>query len=553
MQRPPAARRASWESRHPIPTALALAVVFVGAALWQAAPAFQGQFLADDQSYIVQNAYVHELSWENLLGILDPWGEPTAYTANYAPVHLLLHAVEYAAFGPDAMSGWHVVNALAHAAASLVLVAFLRSGGLSPVAALFGGAVFLVHPANAETVAWIFQLKTIVALALALGALLLLERRPFLATGLFALALLTKITALFALPVAAAQLWVRGREGSHAWGPLAAWTAIGLGVAILELQAYGVQANPHAPAYPDAGAHARTVVAVAMRYLAMVCTTWGLSTFHQPPPALSWGDPWWLAGLGALALLGWRTAATLRRRDPEAVFWILAAASFAPVSQVFPFLYPMGDRYLYPILPGLIGGTLLALRGPASRLVARLSVQRELVYAAVGVAAVSLLVVLAVRSHGRAPVFRTELTMMVDAALRYPDGLQAHLLRGFRAAQEGDAVGAARSYARAMELGYTNLYALLASPSLAPVRDHPAFRAVVRDLAERTVARIEQREHPSQMELVSLGRAYWAAGQRERAIDAYERALEREGPLAPTIHPVLRQLRGPDGERRDEG
>ena len=51
----------------------------------------------------------------------------------------------------------------------------------------------------------------------------------------------------------------------------------------------------------------------------------------------------------------WRT---LARRELEAAFWVAAAASFAPVSQVFPFLNPVADRYLYCILPGLIGGAL---------------------------------------------------------------------------------------------------------------------------------------------------------------------------------------------------
>ena len=62
----------------------------------------------------------------------------------------------------------------------------------------------------------------------------------------------------------------------------------------------------------------------------------------------------------AFALLGYRVVATLRARSVEAGFWLLAAASFFPVSQIVPLPFPIADRYLYGILPGLLGGLLLA-------------------------------------------------------------------------------------------------------------------------------------------------------------------------------------------------
>jgi len=529
---------------------LALGAVFGVVSLAQIAPALHGEFLADDESYIVHNVYVHDLSWENLKGILDPWGEPTAYTANYAPVHLLLHALEYQAFGLENRAGWHAVNAVAHAIASLVLVAFFLRAGLSVSASVFGGALFLTHPANLETVAWIFQLKTLVSLGLALGALLLLERRPLLATVLFALALLTKVTALFALPVAVVQVWVRaGQDGRRArWAWLGVWAGIGVAVSVIELQAYGVQQDPRIDPPADLGVHAQTIVAIAGRYLAMAYTSLGLSTFHSPPPLTSWIDPWWLGGLAALAVLGGRAAVTLWRREEEAAFWVLAAVSFAPVSQITPFIYPMGDRYLYPILPGLIGGTLLALRHPARRLLAgRRERQRELLRVGAVAGAVALLTAMSLRSHERAPVFGTTRTMMLDAALHYPDGLQAHLLRGSRAAREGNAQEAARSYSRAVELGFSDLHSLVASPALAPVRGHPDFQAVIQRLADHTIARIQARDDPSQMELASLAQAYEIRGERERAIRAYERALQQEGPLGPAIRSYLRQIADPSG------
>lgn len=528
---------------------LALLALFVGVALWQVAPAFDGEFISDDFLYIVNNAYVHGLSWENVRVLLDPGGQPTAYTLNYAPVHLLLHAAEYELFGPHEMLGWHVVNAVAHGLTSMLLVAFFLRAGIPRAAAAFGGALFLVHPANVETVAWIFQLKTIVALALSLGALLLLERRPGASAVMFALALLTKITSLFALPVAVVQMWARRRDGAlPRWGWLLTWAAIAMAISITEMRAFQIQADARLVIDPDPWVHARTVVAIAMRYLVMAATSWGVSTFQEPDVARSWLDLWWLGGLVALGGLGWRMVVTLWRRDEEAAFWVLAAASFAPISQVFPFIYPMGDRYLYPILPGLIGGVLLAARAPAAWLQAHAGERANVLRTTAAALAVMLVVTFSIRSERRASVFRSNMATMIDAAINYPDGLQASLLRGHRAAAEGNAPAAARAFERAIELGFSDLQALLVNPSLAGVRDHPAFQQVLRDMAAGDIARLESRENPGQSELMSLGLAYRVRGERESAIRAYERALASEGPFAEYIRGELAALRrNPNG------
>jgi hypothetical protein len=178
--------------------------------------AMDGGFFSDDIDVIVDNPIVNDPSAENLLTMWDP-SSPVLHAGggNYAPIHLLLTTLERQLFG-DQVAAYHAVNVLVHALNAVLLASVLLACGLGSAAALLGGLLFAVHPANVEAVAWIFQLKTNVALALSLGALLLLPRRPGLATALFALGLLTKASALFALPMAAALAWVRrgdaGRE-----------------------------------------------------------------------------------------------------------------------------------------------------------------------------------------------------------------------------------------------------------------------------------------------------------------------------------------------------
>jgi hypothetical protein len=183
-----------------------LGAAFLGAALLLYGPALRGAFVSDDFHYLVNNAWLHELSLENTLAILDPLGPTAINVVNYSPVQLLVHAVAWELFGSET-AGHHAVNVALHALASLLLVLLLARHGIPRLAAALGGAFFLVHPANVEAVAWISQLKSSSSLVLSLLALLAWPGRPLAGTLLFALALLAKATAAFVLPVALLLEW----------------------------------------------------------------------------------------------------------------------------------------------------------------------------------------------------------------------------------------------------------------------------------------------------------------------------------------------------------
>ena len=65
-------------------------------------------------------------------------------------------------------------------ATTLLLVLLLTSSGLPFQLGAAAGALYLVHPANAETAIIVFQAKTLLSTALALGAVWLFGRRPLL-------------------------------------------------------------------------------------------------------------------------------------------------------------------------------------------------------------------------------------------------------------------------------------------------------------------------------------------------------------------------------------
>ena len=537
--------RARYEpDRLPARHLAALYVAFAALAFAVYAPALRGEFLSDDIGYLVTNPYVHALTLENLRVLLDPFGEAARYTANYAPVHLVGVALAWSVFGADTF-GHHVVNVLAHALASLLLVPLFLRAGLSRPVALFGALFFLLHPANVEVGAWIFQLKTILCLALGTGAVLLHPRRPAAAAALFALALLAKASATFALPAAAFFAWRRSRlpEPEPArWGWLAVWVAVFALYASPQLFAFEMLGESSRPLGADAFESLRTVFAIFARYAVMAATSYGTAAFHHPPPARSLVDPWWLAGLAlaiALALrLGW---AAWRERE-EAGFWLWAAASYAPVCQIFPFLYPMGDRYLYTVLPGLLGGVLLAA-ALAPRVAALGAAHRKAAGRAAFVLACVLLAAFAVRSHERASVFRSHVTLMLDSARRYPEGLSASLLQARCAAQDGDAGAAAEALRRANALGFDSFFAIDDEPAMQRVRGDSRVRAAIAEMAASWIDTAKRRGYSTPRELQLWAQAHAVRGEWAEAAALLERAIAQGGPLEPDLRRALAEAR----------
>lgn len=529
----------------------AVAVGFVALALGLVWPAIDGDFLSDDLMYIVHNPYVHGLSFENLRALLDPYGAPTVYTLNYAPVHLILHAIQWELV-EDSTRLYNVTNAVAHGLTCLLLIPFFVRAGIPALAAGVGALWFLVHPANVETVAWIFQLKTIVAVALSLGALLLHERRPALAAALFALALLTKVTALGILPVVALQSWIRSR-GEHPvpprWGWIGAWVGIAVAIGIAELAAFQRQGDPRLLIHEDPIVHLRTIFAIAARYLWMSVSAANVAALAEPPAAESWLDPWWLAGLFGLLAIGVRMVQTSLRGDEEACMWLFAAAAFGPVSQVFPFVFPMADHYLYPILPGLIGAVILALL-PAWRWLAER--HGAAVSRATWAGALVFVAVFAVQSHARAPVYVDNVSLMRDAALAYPNGMSAQLLRAHRAADEGNAAASAAAFRKAVDLGFSDLRMILQHPQLKPLLPHPDFQSMLRYLAQTDIDRLSQHEDPEQSELLTLSLAHEVQGDLRKAIEITERAVAAGGPHDEEARKRLDLLRRAQARRSGE-
>jgi tetratricopeptide (TPR) repeat protein len=278
----------------------------------------------------------------------------------------------------------------------------------------------------------------------------------------------------------------------------------------------------------------RTIAAIGARYLVMAATAHGVSAFHEPPASPSWADPWWLLALLLGALLLARLLFSLGRRREEAAWWICAAAAFVPVSQIFPFFYPMGDRYLYFILPGLIGGALLWGMDGSRRILAASG--RPGLAALLGrsglVAAALLIGFFGWKTTGRAEVWLDEEHALLDAARSYPEGSSAHYVRAVRAAQRRDVPLAVAELRAAEAVRHLSLVRSLAvDPRLAPLWGEPEFAAFVREIAGYRIELARRRGYDSPAWLRSLASAHAVRGEYDEAVDALERALRAGGPL----------------------
>jgi hypothetical protein len=513
-----------------------LAFAYLGALLALYARALKGPFVSDDLHYVAVNPYVHGLSWENVRAILSPWGPATVAVVNYSPVQLLLHATVWQLAGPEVL--WqHVLSIAFHAVASALLVPLLLRSGVSRAGALLGSLLFLLHPANVEAVAWISQLKSTAGLALGFGAVLAHPRRPWLALVLFALALLTKANAAAVLPLAFWLSWSRDGEIRPRW--LAAWALVFACFALVEFTAHQRSGAAEALLHHTPFVLLRTMAALAARYLVMSATTLGLSAFHEPEPAYSLFDPWWLASLPLLGLLGWRTWQVARARRPEAGWWLFALISFGPVSQLFPFLYPLAARYLYFILPGLIGGSLCALGDLAERVPAP---RRALAGRAALALGVALCALFAVRTVERAALWRSPFLLLADAARHYPEGVSANLGRARTAAQSGDADATATALRAALARGFNRFEQLTSDPVYDPVRGSAAFQSVLSDMALVWIEAGRGWDSPTQGELRRLASAHALRGERDEAVALLRRALAEGGPHDALIREDLAAL-----------
>lgn len=336
-------------------TALAGVAVFgVGVALYARTLGFE--FVNwDDPIYVIDNAWVQGLSWENLRAIFG-----RGIQGGYLPVHLLSYLVDHALWGLDPR-GFHLSSLLLNALnGALALWVLLRLTG-RPVVALLAALFFAVHPSHVSSVAWISARKELLSTAFLLLSTVAylharrdggLERRAYLASlALFTLGGLSKATiVLYPLFFVLADRALDARLAPERRRTLARhlWTKLPyLAVALAVVAANWLTQVVNEDAYHQSlFTYALLKGHAAWRYLWLLLGLLpGQPIYDAPPLRIDWiGAAATLAPLvvaPALFVFAWR-----RRHHDAALALAWLGIGLAPAI-LFPLVTYMADRYLY--------------------------------------------------------------------------------------------------------------------------------------------------------------------------------------------------------------
>ncbi len=113
----------------------------------------------DDNDYVTANRRVKAgLSWSD-----TRWAFTTTHAANWHPLTWLSLQLDATLYGPESAWGYHLTNLLLHGADVLLLFLALRhmTGAVWRSAAV--AALFAVHPAHVESVAWVAERKDVLS------------------------------------------------------------------------------------------------------------------------------------------------------------------------------------------------------------------------------------------------------------------------------------------------------------------------------------------------------------------------------------------------------
>ena len=126
-----------------------------------------GYCILDDSAYVTDNGYVQQ----GLTRAGVEWSFTTVHDANWIPLTWISLMLDSDLYGGRA-GGYHLTNALLHAAnAVLLLLALSRATGSLFRSGIRRGA-FALHPLHVESVAWIAERKDVLSIFFGLLSLL---------------------------------------------------------------------------------------------------------------------------------------------------------------------------------------------------------------------------------------------------------------------------------------------------------------------------------------------------------------------------------------------
>ncbi|HUB26327.1 MAG TPA: hypothetical protein VL992_12930, partial [Tepidisphaeraceae bacterium] len=417
--------------------------------------AIGAQFVTfDDEPLIYANPHFHP---PDVAGLIWHWTHP--HWNLYIPVVYTAWWLIAQARGANDPTFFHTANLLLHFGSGWLCFLILRALVKSDWAAAGGAMLFLVHPLQAEPVAWATGMKDVLSGFLSLATIWayvqFVERRQkanyALATFLFLLALLAKPSAV-TVPLICLIVEVLIQNGS--WRRSVCWlTPWLIPAAAIAIVSSMVQPAARVDAGPI---WARPLVAgdALAFYLGKLVWPVRLAIYYGRTPRWVIHFRWWTSIVPvAMAVLIARIG---NRR------WIAAAAIFVaallPVLGFWPFLFQIhstvADRYMY-----------LAMLGPALALATLLSRCGRIALPGMAV----VLALLGILSFVQTGYWRDSQTLYQHAIVVNPASFDAHNNLGVVFASRGDVPAATDQYQICIDLNprYVPAYRYVADADAA--------------------------------------------------------------------------------------
>ena len=308
-------------------------------------------FVFDDQHYVVNNYLIKALDGSAL------WGMFTSFYAwDYLPLTFLSLSVDYWLYGLNPL-GYHLSNTLLHFINSLLAYQLVLKITKSSKGALWVSLLFLVHPIQVESVAWVSERKNLLSfLFFALSFIFYLRGgRRYLSLLFFLLAGLAK-TSVVILPflLVLHDLSFTQKQIKTILVEKVPYFIISIGVAMITLLSHsgGGTLRDHPDNNPINTIF--SMMAVFKEYLTKILFPVNLNIWYPDQIYKSMLEPQVLISVAVIAGYLWlvRWSYAHKRIMFFGLVWFLIA--LLPVSHIIPFPQMMADRFLYIPVIGLL-------------------------------------------------------------------------------------------------------------------------------------------------------------------------------------------------------
>ncbi len=487
-----------------------------------------GGFVWDDDAYVSQNPLLTAPD-----GLWNIWFS-TDQPSQYFPLVYTTFRAERAVWGLHP-TGYHVVNLLLHLADALLVGLILRR--LRIPGAWLAAAIFLLHPVQVESVAWITERKNVLmAFFLGLSTLAWIRftglsrdgraapRAYWTSLALYAAALLSKTTACMAPAAQVLIHWLRReRIDRRRWAQMAPFLAMGLAMGLFTVwwerhhQGTRPELLPLAPVE-------RLLLSSRALWFYLGKLAWPVNlAFSYPAWHIDAREPgaWmWPALCAAAGVALWRWRARIGRGPiAAAAFYVAMLLPTSGVILLATFAYSyVADHYQYAACVGPIALACAAWQRTTLRLGPRGR-------AASGVAAALLLVVLATLTWRQARAYAGPEALWRDTLRKNPRSWLAHNDLGTWLHSHGKVDEAIEHFRRALEIERGNPW-----PE-ARIRYNLANALARRgDLAEAEglYRQVLERRPLDAPAANNLGNVLMASGRAGEAVRSYRRAVESD-------------------------